>query len=198
MDMNRLLRAGRAEPQHRFFPERIVAFRSLNAINELTRNGYGCTIRTRGDLTKLTLEGTGMALQHGVASQLFSTLRKENIHIWLITTSETRIEFCVDTEHAVRAADASPSVFRDRLPVFKTIRATHKTLPNGALFLPVRASRPPLCAFTALPRGSGGGCCRCAAQTDDGERAREHDQRDVVQPEDQRRYEKTAASRQAT
>ncbi|NLI53872.1 MAG: 4-hydroxy-tetrahydrodipicolinate reductase [Clostridiales bacterium] len=79
---------------------------ALNAINELTRNGYGYTIRTRGDLTKLTLEGTGMALQHGVASQLFSTLRKENIHIWLITTSETRIEFCVDTVHAVRAADA--------------------------------------------------------------------------------------------
>jgi len=79
---------------------------ALNAINELTRNGYGCNIRTRTDLTKLTLEGSGMALQHGVASQLFSTLRKENIHIWLITTSETRIEFCIDTVHAQRAADA--------------------------------------------------------------------------------------------
>ena len=79
---------------------------ALNAINELTRNGYGCDIRTRTDLTKLTLEGTGMALQHGVAAQLFSTLRKENIHIWLITTSETRIEFCVESVHALRAADA--------------------------------------------------------------------------------------------
>ncbi len=85
---------------------------ALNAINELTRNGYGCTIRTRGDLTKLTLEGSGMALQHGVASQLFSVLRKENIHIWLITTSETRIEFCVDTVHAIRAADAIRSHFQ--------------------------------------------------------------------------------------
>ena len=56
--------------------------------------------------TKLTLEGTGMALQHGVASQLFSTLRKENIHIWLITTSETRIEFCIESVHTLRAADA--------------------------------------------------------------------------------------------
>ena len=79
---------------------------ALNAINELTRNGYGCTIRTKDDLSKLTLEGSGMALQHGVASQLFSTLRKEGIHIWLITTSETRIEFCVESIHAVRAADA--------------------------------------------------------------------------------------------
>ncbi len=79
---------------------------ALNAINELTRNGYGCTIRTKDDLSKLTLEGSGMALQHGVASQLFSTLRKEGIHIWLITTSETRIEFCVESIHAIRAADA--------------------------------------------------------------------------------------------
>jgi 4-hydroxy-tetrahydrodipicolinate reductase len=85
---------------------------SLNAINELTRNGYGCTIRTRDDLTKLTLEGTGMALQHGVASQLFSVLRKEDIHIWLITTSETRIEFCVDSVHALRAAEAVRSHFQ--------------------------------------------------------------------------------------
>ena len=78
---------------------------ALNALNELTRSGYGCTIRTRGDLTKLTLEGTGMALQHGVASQLLSALRKASIHVWLITTSETRIEFCVDAIDAIRAAE---------------------------------------------------------------------------------------------
>lgn len=78
---------------------------ALNALNELTRNGYGCTIRTRGDLTKLTLEGTGMALQHGVAAQLLSILRKIGVHIWLITTSETRIEFCIDTVDAIRASE---------------------------------------------------------------------------------------------
>ena len=78
---------------------------ALNALNELTRNGYGCTIRARGDLTKFTLEGTGMALQHGVASQLFAVLRKANIHVWLITTSETRIEFCVDAVNAILASE---------------------------------------------------------------------------------------------
>ena len=78
---------------------------ALNALNELTRDGYGCTIRTRGDLTKLTLEGTGMALQHGVAAQLLSILRKIGVHVWLITTSETRIEFCIDTVDAIRASE---------------------------------------------------------------------------------------------
>jgi len=84
---------------------------ALNAINELTRKGYGCTIRTRGDLTKLTLEGSGMALQHGVAAQLFSALRRENIHIWLITTSDTRIEFCVDAIDAIRAVEQIKAQF---------------------------------------------------------------------------------------
>ena len=84
---------------------------ALNALNELTRNGYGCTIRARGDLTKFTLEGSGMALQHGVASQLFSSLRKANIHVWLITTSETRIEFCVDAVDALKAVDEVKTKF---------------------------------------------------------------------------------------
>lgn len=78
---------------------------AMNALNELTRNGYGCTIRARGDLTKFTLEGRGMALQHGVASQLFSVLRKASVHVWLITTSETRIEFCVDAVNAILASE---------------------------------------------------------------------------------------------
>jgi len=56
-------------------------------------------------LTKLTLEGTGMALQHGVAAQLLSILRKIGVHVWLITTSETRIEFCIDTVDAIRASE---------------------------------------------------------------------------------------------
>lgn len=76
---------------------------ALGALNELIRDGCDCSVRTRGDITKLTLEGSGMALQHGVASQLLSALRKVNIHIWLITTSETRIEFCVDAVDAIRA-----------------------------------------------------------------------------------------------
>jgi 4-hydroxy-tetrahydrodipicolinate reductase len=76
---------------------------ALGALNGLMQSGCDCDVHTRGDMTKLTLEGSGMALQHGVASRLFSALRKSNIHIWLITTSETRIEFCVDAIDAIRA-----------------------------------------------------------------------------------------------
>jgi len=76
---------------------------ALGALNGLIQSGCDCSVRTRSDMTKLTLEGSGMALQHGVASQLLDALRKVNIRIWLITTSETRIEFCVDAVDAIRA-----------------------------------------------------------------------------------------------
>lgn len=84
---------------------------ALDALNELKLGGTDFSCRTRSDLTKLTLEGTGMALRHGVAAQLLSTLRKANIHIWLVTTSETRIEFCVDAIDALKAVEEVKAQF---------------------------------------------------------------------------------------
>lgn len=62
-------------------------------------------VRSRADLTKLTLEGAGMALRHGVAARLLSVLNRSHIRVWLITTSETKIEFCVDAVDAIKAYD---------------------------------------------------------------------------------------------
>ena len=49
------------------------------------------------NLVKITLEGPGMATTHGVAEHLFSTLFQKDIRVYLITTSEFKIEFCVDS-----------------------------------------------------------------------------------------------------
>ncbi|MEN6418661.1 MAG: 4-hydroxy-tetrahydrodipicolinate reductase [Clostridiaceae bacterium] len=78
---------------------------AMEALNELKNAGADFAFRTRSDLTKLTLENSGMALRHGVAAQLLSALSKANIHVWLITTSETRIEFCVDAVDAHKAVE---------------------------------------------------------------------------------------------
>lgn len=86
-------------------------YQALEALNALKSGGDGFTVGTRSDLTKLTLEGTGMALQHGVASRLLSALRRANIHVWLITTSETRIEFCVDAVDAIKAVEEVKAQF---------------------------------------------------------------------------------------
>ena len=54
-------------------------------------------------LSKLTVEGIGMQRQPGVASKLFGALAEKDISIYIITTSETEICFCVD---AIKAKDA--------------------------------------------------------------------------------------------
>jgi aspartokinase len=56
------------------------------------------TIVTKTALSKLTVEGAGMQRQSGVASKLFGALAKADICISIITTSDTNISFCVDSE----------------------------------------------------------------------------------------------------
>lgn len=57
------------------------------------------------DLTKIIVEGVGMQTHHGVAAKLFSVLANENINIMFVTTSATKITFCVyagDGDRAVQ------------------------------------------------------------------------------------------------
>lgn len=84
---------------------------AMEALNALKQAGASFSYRTRADLTKLTLEGGGMALRHGVAAQLLATLREANIPLWLVTTSETRIEFCVDAVDALKAVEEVKTKF---------------------------------------------------------------------------------------
>ncbi len=77
---------------------------ALDALHGLIRNEYpGMALEVYSDVVKLTVEGVGMALHHGVASQLLSLLANANIHVHLITTSETKIELCVDAVDTIKA-----------------------------------------------------------------------------------------------
>ena len=62
-------------------------------------------------LSKLTVEGAGMQRQSGVAADLFNALSKENIGIYIISTSETEISFCVDAKKAKDAVRAIQETF---------------------------------------------------------------------------------------
>lgn len=68
-------------------------------------------IITETALSKLTIEGEGMQRQSGVASRLFAALAKRDIEIHIITTSETKISFCVDSEKARDAVAAVSEEF---------------------------------------------------------------------------------------
>ncbi len=71
----------------------------------------GAKIIASESLSKLTVEGPGMERQSGVASRLFSALAEKNIGISIITTSETKISFCVDATSATEAVDIVAEAF---------------------------------------------------------------------------------------
>jgi 4-hydroxy-tetrahydrodipicolinate reductase len=62
-------------------------------------------------LSKLTVEGAGMQRQYGVASKLFGALAAKDIGIDIITTSETKISFCVHAASAAEAVNAVAEAF---------------------------------------------------------------------------------------
>ncbi len=61
-------------------------------------------------ICKITLEGR-MEKQPGVAAKLFELLAKEQVLVKLITTSETKIEFCVDEADCPKAVAAAKRAF---------------------------------------------------------------------------------------
>jgi len=52
-----------------------------------------------------------MERQSGVASRLFGALAEKNIGISIITTSETKISFCVDAERSTEAVGIVAGAF---------------------------------------------------------------------------------------
>ena len=68
---------------------------ALNALKSLRSRYPGMDVYAVDNITKLTVEGPGMALRHGIAGQLFAVLAESNVSIELVTTSETKISCCV-------------------------------------------------------------------------------------------------------
>ncbi len=85
---------------------------SLNALNVLRERYAGTQIHALDNITKITVEGPGMALRHGVAAILFSTLGAAQVCIELVTTSETKISFCVRNCDVAAALDAIVKEFK--------------------------------------------------------------------------------------
>ena len=68
---------------------------AINALNGLRSQFRDIDVHALDNITKITVEGPGMALRHGVAAELFSVLCHADINIHLGTTSETKIACCI-------------------------------------------------------------------------------------------------------
>ncbi len=83
--------------------------RSLKLLEKYETDGVH--IFASDALSKLTVEGPGMERQSGVASRLFGVLAEKNIGISIITTSETKISFCVDASRSSEAIGVVADAF---------------------------------------------------------------------------------------
>ncbi|MFZ5974326.1 MAG: 4-hydroxy-tetrahydrodipicolinate reductase [Bacillota bacterium] len=84
---------------------------ALLAINRTFPDERDLTIDVNDSVTKLVVAGPGMEHQAGVTARLFDALAGENIAVYAVTTSETKIACCVHQDDAERAKNAIISAF---------------------------------------------------------------------------------------
>ena len=75
-----------------------------------TRIGAG-QVKTREDISKISIVGVGMRSHSGVAARMFETLAAEGINILMISTSEIKISCLIDEKYGELAARVIHSTF---------------------------------------------------------------------------------------
>lgn len=85
---------------------------AINALKPLRSQYMGLDIHAVDHLTKLTVEGAGMAVRHGVAAEVFDVLSAAHVSIELVTTSETKIACCIATGDVPKAVTALAKKFQ--------------------------------------------------------------------------------------
>jgi len=85
--------------------------RALTVINELQTSFPTISMSTNGQIVKLSVEGTGMEYQPGIAARIFTVMAEQNINIKAITTSETKVSFIIDHQEEKKALEALMMAF---------------------------------------------------------------------------------------
>ncbi|MFM7149910.1 MAG: ACT domain-containing protein, partial [Gemmataceae bacterium] len=67
-------------------------------------------------VSKVSVVGAGMRIQHGVAAKMFHALAAENIHLKMITTSDIKISVLVDREQGIHALRSVHRAFKLHSP----------------------------------------------------------------------------------
>jgi 4-hydroxy-tetrahydrodipicolinate reductase len=85
--------------------------KAKSAIKEFVKSFDHADLSIKEDITKITVEGMGMERQTGVAAKLFKALSKDDIAVKAISTSETKIAFCVKSEKSQSAMSIVSKAF---------------------------------------------------------------------------------------
>lgn len=79
-----------------------VSFTLPNSLNEIAYdiiNDMEIEYKSRENVSKLLVAGAGMAHQSGVAEEVFSLLNEIGAEVYAVTTSETEISCCIDSDN---------------------------------------------------------------------------------------------------
>src|SRR5262249_52894104 len=72
----------------------------------------GARVQHEGEVSKVSVVGTGMRTHTGVAEKMFAALAAENINMKMITTGDIKISVLVDKADGVRALRAVHQAFQ--------------------------------------------------------------------------------------
>ncbi|MGO4888629.1 aspartate kinase [Anaerobacillus sp. MEB173] len=79
-------------------------------------------LRHEDNLAKVSIVGSGMISNPGVAAQMFKVLANEDIHVKMVSTSEIKISTVVDKEDMVKAVEVLHTAFNlDAIPAAQTV-----------------------------------------------------------------------------
>lgn len=84
---------------------------ALNVLKEQKGTFQYKEIRHEDKLAKVSIVGSGMVSNPGVAAKMFRTLANENIPIKMVSTSEIKISVVISEEHMVKAVEALHTAF---------------------------------------------------------------------------------------
>ncbi|PEE36311.1 aspartate kinase [Bacillus pseudomycoides] len=73
------------------------------------------SVEYENHLAKVSIVGSGMVSNPGVAADMFSTLKDENIHIKMVSTSEIKISVVIDRLHLVDGVEALHQAFMAKI-----------------------------------------------------------------------------------
>ncbi|HGE5780804.1 TPA: aspartate kinase [Bacillus pseudomycoides] len=73
------------------------------------------SVEYENHLAKVSIVGSGMVSNPGVAADMFSTVKDENIHIKMVSTSEIKISVVIDRLHLVDGVEALHQAFMAKI-----------------------------------------------------------------------------------
>lgn len=73
------------------------------------------SVEYENHLAKVSIVGSGMVSNPGVAAQMFSTLQEENIHIKMVSTSEIKVSVVIDRLNLIKGVEALHESFMAKI-----------------------------------------------------------------------------------